>query len=186
MPTSRPAASWSRFERRMRSLRLSSVSSRSETSRATSSERNPPAKPSSSRARSRSPASLACSPRVPASEAEDEHERLIDGTEFARVEAPGGFAETLRVDDRRLLNEDACLLASDGDRWAKTRRTGARGGRRDEHGAEVEELVGLDDHRVAGAALLVPAHASGRRQAEELAADHVSPRAGRVRRAARG
>src|SRR6266516_6757659 len=47
-------------------------------------------------------ARAACSLGLPASEAEDEHERLIDGTEFARVEASRGFAETLRVDDRRL------------------------------------------------------------------------------------
>ena len=41
------------------------------------------------------------------SEAEDEQERLLDGTEFGCLETPGGAAESLRVNDRRLLDEHA-------------------------------------------------------------------------------
>jgi hypothetical protein len=108
-------------------------------------------------------------------ETEDEHERLVDGAELTCVEASSGPAESLWVDDRRLLDEDACLLALERDRRAEARRPGARRGGRDEDGAEVEELVALDDNRVTSPALFVPAHAARRRQVEELAADHVSP-----------
>ena len=108
------------------------------------------------------------------SEAEDEHERLVDGAEFGCVEASGGPAESLWVDDRCLFDEDACLLALEGDGWAEAGRPGACRGGRNEHGAEVEELVGLDDHGVAGAVLFVPAHVASSRQVEQFAADQFS------------
>ena len=38
----------------------------------------------------------------------------------------------------------------------------------------LEELVGLDDNGVPGAALFVPAHVASSRQMEQLAPDHVS------------
>ena len=63
------------------------------------------------------------------SEAEDKHERFVDGAELVRVEAAGGTTKPLRIHDRRL-----------------------RRGRRDEHGTETAELIGLDDHCVASAA----------------------------------
>ncbi len=109
------------------------------------------------------------------SEAEDERERLVDGAELIYFKASGGAAESLWVDDGRLLDEDACRLPLKRDCRAEARRPGARRGRRDEDGAEVEELVGLDDNRVASPALFVPARAARRRQVEELAPDHVSP-----------
>jgi hypothetical protein len=108
------------------------------------------------------------------SETEEEHERLVDGAKFGCVEASSGPAESLWVDDRCLFDKDACLLVLEGDRWAEAGRPGACRGGRNEDGAEVEELVGLDDNGVAGAALFVPAHVASSRQVEQLAADHVS------------
>jgi len=37
------------------------------------------------------------------SEAEDEHQGFVDGAKLIRVEAPGGSAESLRIDDGGLL-----------------------------------------------------------------------------------
>lgn len=108
------------------------------------------------------------------SDAEYEHECFVDGAELVRVKAPGGTAEPLRINDRRLLDEDAGLLAPEADRRTKARRPGSGRGGRDEDGAEIEELVGLDDHGVTSPALLVPARATRRREAEDLAADHFS------------
>lgn len=111
------------------------------------------------------------------SEAEDKHEGIVDGTKLVRVETPGGAAEALRVDHRRLLDENPRLMALERDRWTEARRARTGRRRRDENRTEVEELVRLDDHRVPRPALLVAARASRRRQAEDLAADHLSRRA---------
>ena len=108
------------------------------------------------------------------SETEDEHERFIDGAEFGCVEASGRPAESLGIDDRCLFDEDACLLLLECDGRAEARRPGARRGGRDEDGAEVEELVGLDNNGVPGTALPVPADVARSRQMEHLAPDHVS------------
>ncbi len=51
---------------------------------------------------------------------------------------------------------------------------GARRGGRDQGRAQADELVGLDDDRVASAALLSPPGASWRRQPEDLTANHVN------------
>jgi hypothetical protein len=107
-------------------------------------------------------------------EAEDEHERLVDGAELARVEPPGGAAESLGIDDRRLLDEDARLLTLQRDCRAEARGPSTSRGGRNEHRAHIEELVGLDDDGIASSALLSPARASRRRQAEDLAASHLS------------
>jgi hypothetical protein len=120
----------------------------------------------------REPVTLSHLPAL--SESEDQHERLVDRAELTCIEAPGGPTESLWVDDRRLLDQDACLLALERDRRAEARRPSARRGGRDEDGAEVEELVSLDDNRVTSSALFVAAAAARCRQVKELAADHVS------------
>jgi hypothetical protein len=94
------------------------------------------------------------------SQAEDEREGVIDRAQLASFEAPGGWAEPLRVDNARLLDEDARLTPVEDDRGAEARRQGGGGGWRDERCAEVEELVGLHDDGVALTALLVPARAA--------------------------
>ena len=108
-----------------------------------------------------------------ASEAEDEREGNVDGAQLAGVEAPGGSPEALGIDDGRLLDEHACVLVFETDRWAKARRSCARRGRGDECRAEVEELLGLNNDGVARPALLSTVRAAGGGQAEDLAADHV-------------
>jgi hypothetical protein len=120
-------------------------------------------------------------------ETEHEHQGLVDGAELVRVEAPGGTTEALGIDDGRLLDEDARLLTLEGDRGPKARWAGTRRRWRDEDGAQVQELISLDDDRVASPALFVAASGSRRRQTEDLAPDHLSRRAAeRARRAALG
>jgi hypothetical protein len=97
--------------------------------------------------------------------------------ELARVEAPGGATKALRINDGRLLDENTRFLTLEGDRGPKTRRAGARRRRRDKDSAEVEELLGLDNDRVASPALLVAPRASRRRETEDLAANHLSRKA---------
>ena len=101
-------------------------------------------------------------------EAEDEHEGFIKGAQFGRVEASGRSTEALGVDDGGLLDKHTRLLPIERNGRADAGRPGACRGGRDEDGAEVEELVGLDDHGVAGAALFVPAGCARGRQPEDL------------------
>ena len=128
-----------------------------------------------------------CTPAVGLQlEAEDERKRLVHGAKLRRSEPPGASAQTLRVNDRRLLDQDACLLAIQLDAGPKGRRPRARGRWRDEDRAQAEKLVGLHDDGVPAPALLVPLRSLGRRQLEELASDHLSPRRrGRARSSAR-
>ena len=67
---------------------------------------------------------------------------------------PSEIAEPVGCDRGRLLDEYACGLSGHFDggsegSWGRRLRGG-----RDEHGAEGEQLVGLDDDREPGAALL--------------------------------
>ena len=105
---------------------------------------------------------------------EEERQGLVDRAELADVESPGRSAEELWIDDGRLLDEDARLVPVDGDLRPEAGGVSARRGWRDENGAEVEELVCLDDNGVPSASLLVPPRASGRREPEELAANHLA------------
>jgi hypothetical protein len=133
---------------------------------------------------SSAPTEPACQP-VP-SESEDEPEGFVHGPELAGLEASRGRSEPLWIEDSGLLDEYTCLLTLEGDRRTEARRPSALGGGGDEHGAEVEELVRLNDHREASTALFVPARPSRRREAEDLTANHVSGAAERARRAAPG
>jgi hypothetical protein len=121
-----------------------------------------------------------------ASEPRGEHQGIVHGPELVRVEAPCGATKTLRIDHGRLLDEDTRFPTLDGDCGPKARWAGARRYRRDEDGAQVEELISLDDDRIASPALLVAANASRRRQTEDLAPDHLSRRAELAPRAALG
>src|SRR5450432_1644603 len=50
------------------------------------------------------------------SEPENQCEGVIDRAQFGRVEPPRAGAESLRVNDRYLLDQDPCFAARDGDR----------------------------------------------------------------------
>ncbi len=63
------------------------------------------------------------------SQAEDQAECFIDGSELACVQASDGWPEALRIDDGRLLNDDTRRLAVEGHDRTEARRPGA-GGRR--------------------------------------------------------
>jgi hypothetical protein len=109
------------------------------------------------------------------SEAEDEHESLVHRAKLAGLEPPSRSAKALRIDDGRLLDEDACFLPCEGDRRTEARRARARRGRRDEHRAQVEKLVRLDDDRIVSAAVLMSASTTRGWQPKDLAADHFNP-----------
>ena len=106
-------------------------------------------------------------------EREQEPQALVDGEQFGRLEPSHRPAEPLGVDDGGLLHEHPCLDALEFDHRSKARGSCACRCRRDEDRAELEELVRLDDHRVASAALLVSPGAGRRGEPEDLAANHL-------------
>ena len=106
--------------------------------------------------------------------AEEKGERVVYGAQFAHVQPPDGGAEPLRIDDGRLLDDDARRLPIKRDRRTEARRPSARGRGCNERCREVEELVGLHNDGVPGAALLVSPHITGRGQTEDLSTDHAS------------
>jgi hypothetical protein len=112
-------------------------------------------------------------------QAEDQREGLVDSAQLARLQATGGIAEPLRIDDRRLLDEHPRLLAAESDSWSEARRKGTRRGRGDDHRAQPEKLVRLDNDGITGATLLTTATSAWRRQMKDLAANHPLGRLGR-------
>jgi hypothetical protein len=73
--------------------------------------------------------------------AEKKAQCVVDRTQFIRLEPSRRSCEALRMDDRRLFDEDARLPTLDNDRRAKARRPRARRGRGNERRAEIEKLV---------------------------------------------
>lgn len=114
-------------------------------------------------------------PSLSRSDAEDETKCLVHGAQFAGVEAPNRPAESLRVDNGRLFDNDPCLAPVDCDRGPERRRASAGRGGRYERRREAQELVGLHYHCIAGPTLLVPTGTSRGRQVKHLATNHVSP-----------
>jgi hypothetical protein len=103
------------------------------------------------------------------SAAKDQRERVVDCAQLAGLEAPGRSAEPLGVDHGCLLDKDPRLLPAEADRRSKASRPGTRRSRRNKRRAEVEELVGLYNNGVAGAALLACACTTRGRQSQDLA-----------------
>jgi Adenylate and Guanylate cyclase catalytic domain len=60
------------------------------------------------------------------SEAEDQAQRIVDRAQFIRFEPSSRSSEPLRIDDRRMLDEDTRLATLNDDRGSKRRRTRAR------------------------------------------------------------
>src|ERR1700683_68262 len=107
-------------------------------------------------------------------ETQDERERFIDSAQLVRIEASRRASQALGIYDSRLLDKDARVSAIESNRGSKARRLRTRRGRRNEDGARRQELVGLNDHRVARASLLPAARPSRGRQAKYLTAHHLS------------
>ncbi len=84
------------------------------------------------------------------------------------------MSQALGIHDSSLLDKDARVSAVRGDPRTEARRSRTRRGRRDEDGAQRQELVGLNDDGVARASLLPAPRPSRRRQAEYLATHHLS------------
>lgn len=94
--------------------------------------------------------------RLRLSEAQDEHQGFVDGAKFIRVEAAGGSAESLGVDDGGLLDQDACLVALKCDGWAEARWSGACRGGETRTVLSSRNWSALDDDGEAGAACSCP------------------------------
>ena len=94
-------------------------------------------------------------------EREHQSEGLIDGIDLGGVESARRMTQALGVDHRRLFDEHPGSRAEDVDRRSKRGRSRARRCWRDEHGAEPQVVVRLDDDRVSRA-LLLPASRVGR------------------------
>lgn len=105
---------------------------------------------------------------------EDKSERLVERSQFVCVEPSGGPPQTLRVDDRRLFDKNPCLAPVERDGRPEACGEGASRGGCDKRRREIQELIGLHDHRVPASTLLVPTGASWGRQVEHLATDHLS------------
>jgi hypothetical protein len=97
------------------------------------------------------------------SEPHDQGKSIVYSSKLVGIETSRGTAETLRIDNGGLLDEDPRFLAVQLDRGPERGRTGTCRGWRDESRTQGYELIGLDDDRVAGTLLLTPACASRRR-----------------------
>lgn len=106
-------------------------------------------------------------------ESEHHQERGVDLPLLIDCDPADLIAETSRVDGADLLDEDACALASDVERWSKRRGPSARRRRGHEHNGPRQHGVGLDNDAQMSAALLMP---DSLRQAQlvDLAPLHVS------------
>ena len=109
---------------------------------------------------------------VPWLEREEEPERAVDSLHLCGIESAGRRTQPLRIDDGRLLDEHARLRPQQLDRRSEGGRPRARGRRCNEYGAEPQEVVGLNDDRVARSALLSASHTPSSGQAKDLATDH--------------
>ena len=106
------------------------------------------------------------------SETENERQCLIDSQQLAGFEPPRRWTEALRIDHCGLLDQDAGVRSVDVDHGTDCRGAGARRGWSDDGCAQVQKLVGLDDHRVTRSALLSAAGGASCREPEYLAPDH--------------
>src|SRR5262249_3950077 len=88
-------------------------------------------------------------------EAEDSHQGLVDTPQLLRAHPANECTESADVDGTDLLDQDAGGLAEQLDLRAERCRPRAARCRRDQHHRARQQLVGLDDHTIAPALLLV-------------------------------
>ena len=104
---------------------------------------------------------------------EEEPKGVIDSPQLCRIEPAGRVAQSLGIDDGGLLDEHARLGSQQVDRWTKCRRSCTGRGRRYEDGAQAQQIVGLNDDRIAPSSSLSASGLSWCREPEDLPADHV-------------
>src|SRR4051812_22653967 len=90
-----------------------------------------------------------------------------------RAQPSRWLAEPFGTDGGHLLDEDPRSFAAELDERAKGPRRRRTRCRRDEHGAQCEQFVGLNDHGEAGAALLTTTSVARDPQPPDLPANHV-------------
>ena len=89
---------------------------------------------------------------------------------LCRAYPPNAISDgLLDVDGAQLVQHDAGLPATYGDLWSEDVGMGARGCRCDDGGGEIQ-VIGLQDHRVARALLLVSDRVARRAQLVGVAA----------------
>ena len=86
---------------------------------------------------------------------EDGHQGLVDAPLLVRGHPAYQVTEPPSVHGSDLLNQDAGGLAEQLDLGAERGRSCAARCRRDQHHRTWQELIGLDDHSIASAVLLV-------------------------------
>lgn len=92
-------------------------------------------------------------------ECERESQGRVDLLEFGQADMAREFSESFRCHRGRLLGEHPCLFPADGDGGAKD--AGRRGARcRRDQDCREQQILGLDNHRVARAALFAAASAA--------------------------
>jgi hypothetical protein len=88
-------------------------------------------------------------------EPKDGHQGLIDTPLLLRAHPAHEFAKPSRVDGAELFNQDTGGLAEQLDLGAERGRLGAARRWRNQHHRAWQEFVGLNDHTMASALLLV-------------------------------
>lgn len=104
---------------------------------------------------------------------EHQQQSVLHGAQFLACQASGQLTECACVDGSDHLTEDLCWLVVDRDFWVEAGCEGGARRRADDHGGEGEQIVGLDDHRVASALLNVAALA-GKLDSVDITTDHVA------------
>src|SRR5215831_6495978 len=106
---------------------------------------------------------LAAAQQMWLAEPKDGHQGLIDTPLLLRAHPAHEFTKPSGVDGTDLLNQDAGGLAEQVDLGAERCRLSTARRRRNQHNRARQEFVGLNDHAISSALLLVTGPA---RQAE--------------------
>ena len=88
-------------------------------------------------------------------EPKDGHQGLIDTPLLLRVHPAHEFTKPPGIDGTDLLNQDAGGLAEQVDLWAERCRLSTARRWRNQHNRAWQKLVGLNDHAISSALLLV-------------------------------
>jgi hypothetical protein len=88
-------------------------------------------------------------------QSKDGHESLVDAPLLLRAHPAHKLAEPGDVDRADLLNQDAGGLPEQVDLWPERCLPGVAGRWRDQYHRARQEFVGLDDHAISSAVLIV-------------------------------
>jgi hypothetical protein len=110
----------------------------------------------------------------PSGQIEHEQESVVDGTQLVVGEVVDPLAQCASVDCSDHLAEHLGRLLEQCDLGVEARWKRRARGRADDNCREGQEIVGLQDHRVATALLSMTASA-GQRDLVDITTDHAAP-----------